>query len=534
MSSLHSRQCSQKRPHSSPFSTIVVPVSFSMEKILVFVVRHGEREDEALYYTGNRTAYKKLNLEDKLDPYLSVKGHRQAGAALENLVSALTAAHIERAVIFSSPMRRALGTIMMLASAMGTVQGGGHARTMNGEREKVDYTGVSFALPSMDNGKEDKVEDGRPTRDVENGVRGTQIIPVVVHNGLCQCTALVGRLGGHDNVVRAGLIRCAAKEENSVLNKQSPIRKELDEMKSRAVEALEGDSGLSGAPLQFCKIQDEKLLPMTPPIHLNRRDLQEEEQYEDKQCEMMSCPAGLDVFSEPPIDQVVRMAMKAGFHACVVSSHREEIRDLVEKRCKSYYDVDHIPYCAIGIFEAWIDGSCVAENDDIDQNVESRQQLQWALHNIAAPGNMHNLFVSDMLLRPNKVSSKPVEIFWPVIERTMLCLCKGKLILDEIAVESSVTGIHSCTLTGATREIPKEFNETTHQPFPLTLTIEISEGRHSWLQFLRRLRDDVAHGTIELEKVNSTVLSKFLVLLRPDRQPKLPCPPKVIHLDVLV
>ncbi len=301
---------------SSPL-VILVPVSSNMGKIVVFVVRHGERGDEALYNSGNRTTYKNCSREDKVDPSLTVKGHRQAEAALTNLVSALTAAHIRRVAVFASPMRRALGTIMMLASAIGTVQGMYRATTTNGERENIGCSGVSFALPLLETGQQDEVCDSPSCR--ANVPKDAPIIPVVVHNGLCDCTALVGRLGGHKNVLRAGLIRCAAMVENSMSNRQSPIQKELVSMTNRAVEALGGDEDLNDAYLlQFWKIQDEKLLPMTQPMHLDQRDLLTEEHLEESQRELMPCPVVLDD-SESPIDQVVRMAMNGGCDACVVA-----------------------------------------------------------------------------------------------------------------------------------------------------------------------------------------------------------------------
>jgi broad specificity phosphatase PhoE len=506
-----------------------------MQNILVFVLRHGEREDEALYDAWNRTAYKELNREDKVDPYLTVKGHRQAAVALENLVSSLRAAHIERVIIFSSPMRRVMGTIMMLAPAIGTVQGHDRTRSVIGEREHLEYSGISFGLPSAANEKDDDIEKRTTAiRDIESDETGTRIIPIVVHNGLCQCTALVGRLGGHKKVIRTGIVRCAAMEANSVSNKQSPVRKELVAMKSRAVEALDSYSDVpSDTQLQFWMIKDEKLLPMTRPISLKRHNIQEEDQEDERPYEIMACPVVLHD-SEPPIDQVVRMAMTAGYDACVVASHREEIRDLVEKRCKSKHDVDDIPYCAIGMFEAWLDGVGSTEKDDNGQTVNSGQELQWALHNIAAPEDLHNMRVSDMLSRPNVVPYKQVEILWSVIERTMLRLCQGRLIIDNIASESSVAGICSCRLTGAGRKLPTELNGPRCQPSPLTLTVEITQGHHSWLQFLGRLRCDIAYGTIELEHCNNLVPSKYTVVLRPDRQPQLPCPPKVLYLDVFL
>jgi Histidine phosphatase superfamily (branch 1) len=521
----------------------------SMKKILVFVVRHGEREDEALYHHAGgsgdpgRTAYRKLSREDRIDPSLTAQGHRQAATALENLVTALAVARVERVSVFSSPLKRAVGTVMMLASAIqATQRANRETTTINGvvgEGEEgcggTDYSGVSFRLPISDTREESEglVMDSTSVDGVSADATATTV-PVVIHNGLCDCTAMVGRLGGHNNVIRAGFLPCAATPENSINNTNSPLRKELVAMTDRAVQALENvDYDYINSPfLQFWKIQDETLAPMTQPLRLIRNDLLEEEQQSEGSQSGAMVRSVVPDAHESPIDHVVRMALIGGCDACVVSSHREEIRDLAEKRCRLLQELESIAYCAIGLFEAWIEQDVNVETNEHDQDVAMIQPLQWALHNIAEPDDARAPRVSEMLFHSTKVSPKSVEISWPVIERTMLCLCEARLVLDDRADESSVVGIHSCILMGADQKSRIAATTSMSKLSSITLELQITKGRHSWLTFLRRLRDGIAFGTIELEITGRANPSKHSVYVRPDQQPPLPCPPKTITLEV--
>jgi hypothetical protein len=70
------------------------------KSMLVFLVCHGEREDEASMYKG----FTKMQ---RVDPKLTALGHGQAQIALTNLVRSLagTSERKKRVAVFSSPLR---------------------------------------------------------------------------------------------------------------------------------------------------------------------------------------------------------------------------------------------------------------------------------------------------------------------------------------------------------------------------------------------------------------------------------------------
>jgi hypothetical protein len=65
-------------------------------KILVLLLRHGEREDEAIRSSSHHSRKKKvsdlvdLSHSRRLDPYMTARGHDQARIALVNLIRALS------------------------------------------------------------------------------------------------------------------------------------------------------------------------------------------------------------------------------------------------------------------------------------------------------------------------------------------------------------------------------------------------------------------------------------------------------------
>ena len=127
------------------------------KSILVFIVRHGEREDEVI----DQRQYRKMSPRQRLDPSLTPRGFAQAQAAFDRLGIAIAAGHFQRVAIFSSPLRRAIGTATMLASSACADP------TMK----------ESFVLPAAS-------EDQKSST-------ATNPIPIVVWDGLCDCAAQV-------------------------------------------------------------------------------------------------------------------------------------------------------------------------------------------------------------------------------------------------------------------------------------------------------------------------------------------------------
>jgi hypothetical protein len=513
-----------------------------MKKILVFVVRHGEREDEV---QGLSTYMSK---EDRVDPKLTPEGHQQAAMAFESLLSALTFARVKNVAVFTSPLRRAIGTVIMISAAASKFQYGGEVglelEETNVRRGQTinDYGGIHFVLPTAriehehDNNKKSGCDAGFRVNDV------TSCIPIVVHNGLCDCTALVSQMGGNEKFIEAGLSCVAIPENNSIDHHINyVIREKLEDIKVNTFENKNNSYGSGGIipSVQFWMIRKggptsaptDTFVPMAEPLNLAYDKQIEKVQHNDCLSTKPGSPCHIEYENESPIDQVVRMAIDADCDACIVSSHREEIRELYKHKCGYRFKKMAIPYCCIGMFEVLSDNT----NNPLSPHDRSTRTLQWILHDVVAPeelphDSIHNI-QSYNQQTPCKTSPKPFSITYPVIERTTLDLCVARLIADDLAAENSVVSIESLCLTGA--EANRKNKETGFE-----LNLEVINGHHSWLTFLRQLQDDTGHGFVELSIMgnqnNEPTRHRALVAVRPSRQDLLPCPPKTIGIEIML
>ena len=179
-------------PDTSPIFMFTTSSLVMSKRILVFVVRHGEREDEAAETSSSssKVLYRKRTREDKIDPTLTKEGRRQASTAFESILSALASAKVEKVSVFTSPLRRAIGTSMMISPSLAKVTRERINEDGDGDSDG-DYSGIKFVLPTGINTDE--------TTHPSN-------IPIVVYNGLCDCTAMVERLGGHKNLIRSNIL----------------------------------------------------------------------------------------------------------------------------------------------------------------------------------------------------------------------------------------------------------------------------------------------------------------------------------------
>jgi hypothetical protein len=288
--------------------------------------------------------------------------------------------------------------------------------------------------------------------------------------------------------------------------------------------------------LQFWKLDratedssQSTYIAMAPPIYFDQNNEQEDDLYEHQSESYSSCyelPP-----SQSPIDDVVRMAIESGCEACIVSSHREELRELYKHKCK-FTHRRRIPYCCIGIFEVAVVGDNAGYHQFIDGQSRSTS-LSWILHEMLDPNEMPKQTICDILQRYNSpvtVASESFAITYPVIERTTLMLCEASLVLDDLATQQSVVSIHKISLTGAG---PASSNHEDNI-ISFELNLEITLGYHSWLEFLHRVQEDVVHGTVEFSKLHSqsNIVKTGKVLVRPDKQSALPCPPKTIRIEI--
>jgi Histidine phosphatase superfamily (branch 1) len=511
-----------------------------MKKILVFVVRHGEREDEALMLepkpsTSEKSSYRKTSKQDKVDPALTPKGHCQALQAFEGVLEALEASEQSHKVaVFSSPLRRAIGTAMMLsaaASARRSEGGTGTSLELASVQGSSKESKIHFVLPTL-SWKQTTSDAGHSTDDDHDSA-----LPIVVHNGLSNCTALVARLGGSRNLVCAGLLSCAAMPRNTLDHPDNHyIRDSLENMRLVASEnekirhAI--DTCTIQRPVQFWRVEEglqigtSFFVPMAPPVCLEPNESVDETSPSHTHRVLPPC---YDADGQKPIDQVVQTALEAGCDACIVSSHREEIRDLYKYRC-SYQNRTHkeIPYGCIAVYEAYNDDEW---KSGIGSSPEPVSSLHWIFHGMYAPDQLPKSIVNDSSGTSEPSQNHPsFPITYPVIERTTLVLCEASLVVNDLAHHRSISKVTAFTMTGM-HPTQSHQEDDVARPETFQLNLEIVRGHHSWLEFLMRLEDDEAHGTIEFYQT-SGVCKKGKVVVRPFRQGRLPCPPKTILVQV--
>jgi hypothetical protein len=374
-------------------------------KIRVFVVRHGEREDEVC----SRMAYSKMSQEQRLDPALTAQGHSQAMQAFTNIIGSLCGPispqepHQRRKVaVFSSPLRRAIGTALMVAQIQS------QAELSSSSSSSSSSYSLDWTLPIPQNSQQqgnNSTINATLTSDSGTGetIAPSAILPIVVLNGLCDCTAQINHIGGHQNAIRAGFLNCAALNTNNDTDMSSPIMSEVHQMAPLVTALLASNKGQSPGrrafPLQFMRLNDcqgpsdsrrEVFVPMTPPIWFPMDSFtactspvplqQGTAAHGDSTCgtELRKCD------SLSTIEQAVLWSIDAGCDTCIIVSHREEIRDLYKKKCEHVKQQHrlNIPYCGIGRFVVAVqDLSSFASPD-------TTPTLHWTFHGLTSPEEM--------------------------------------------------------------------------------------------------------------------------------------------------
>lgn len=190
--------------------------SKSKRSIPVYMLRHGEREDEAPQLHINSRSI------DSLDPYLTPLGHTQATAAWKQMLPELPP---NKVLMATSPMRRTVGTAMMMAAAI--------------------------------------------TQDESNPTTTTDILVV---NGLSDCAMGVNVRGGSSKLLHR--IPCAAKHGTA-------IQEELDYMKHHHIDDQDVLSHLENNNVRFCAwAADDRFVPMNSSDSLDGVKVEQDASFE--------------------------------------------------------------------------------------------------------------------------------------------------------------------------------------------------------------------------------------------------------------
>jgi phosphohistidine phosphatase SixA len=295
-----------------------------MKEVNVFIMRHGEREDEYWKSQGRR-----LTRHEKLDPLLTRRGYEQASKAWTRLLQALRQDGRQRKIaVFCSPMRRTVGTALMMLMA-----------TADARHELFTY---AFSQNEHHN-------------DVNDA------IPIVILNGLCGCATQVVREGGYEKVIQSGRLPCAVMPVNDG-SPGSPFETELAAIQKRAWDMTD-PSAMDNNSIQFCRLNADN--STTEPLlsshtsnntntwrvcHDDIRSASVDARYETSDCYMSS------------LDRAVHVAQEQGCDTVIVIAHRESIASLVHRWGSNSINVS-TPYCCIASFVA----------------VPSEHECSWAL-----------------------------------------------------------------------------------------------------------------------------------------------------------
>ena len=141
--------------------------------VTVLLLRHGEREDEAMKKSMSMEERKRYSLlprsirrEHSMDPSLTRKGYEQASTAWQNILNSLQQRGTETKVtIVCSPLRRCIGTALMMSNT-----------PPNGSA-LLDWWSLYPFWNDM------------------------KVVPILVMNGLCSCASAIERFDG--NVLQA-------------------------------------------------------------------------------------------------------------------------------------------------------------------------------------------------------------------------------------------------------------------------------------------------------------------------------------------
>jgi len=330
---------------------------------LVLMLRHGEREDEVM----TRLQHDELSEARRFDPALTLNGHQQAREAWKNISLVLNALKPKKVAIFTSPLRRTVGTAMMASETL------------------QDHWKVSLPTQSRECHEHHELDD-------ENG--GSFEIPIVIWNGLCDCAAQINRCGGHRNAIKTGYVSCAATEHVTPDSfSDSSMAKTWSEMRRCAMESalVYNNEAAERYPIRFWKVSPYKwnliLVPMTPKLYVQKTNetLVGGNKYSVEPCDLHVVHEGGDC--EPAVDHVVRHALLTDCDVCIIVSHREQIRDhmsVSDRRSRKA----KLPYCCVGIFSVFIQSS-----------EESRSELHWRLHDIKPYQDLTPGLVDQLLLK---------------------------------------------------------------------------------------------------------------------------------------
>eukprot|EP00978_Attheya_sp_CCMP212_P047943 scaffold452290_cov63-Attheya_sp.AAC.1 len=373
-----------------------------MSRVKVFVVRHGEREDEAFAQAflneqkciWNAKPGPKITFNgamakgmippvpktDTLDPLLTARGHAQAQESFSALMNVLGGRQV---AIFCSPLRRAIGTALMA----GTV---------------VSNDSVSWPLPNV----------------MESNYSTDDSIPITVLNGLGDFASKVYHSGGSSVLVPTGSLRCADMAANNGTH-TSPFVQGLAEMPSHKVGGSKEAKNVrfwKRDARSGCKVNT--FVPMSHPISPSSKSFLQIDRFPNHPLQRSKKRL---VPPESPlnaVDEAVRLTIDRGCDTCVIVAHREAIHDMAEM-C-NYFGHVGTPYCCIGSFDAVCDKH---------YHVEYNFSNVWAAHNFERKESITPRF----LLPPPHNGTSSIMFLIPGKAHQLICTLDSRLVKGNLS-----------------------------------------------------------------------------------------------------
>lgn len=367
------------------------PTTAKIRQIQVILLRHGEREDETEDYDPSHKTK-----QERADPSLTVLGHQQALGAWRKILAYVP--NDKPIMIACSPLRRCIGTAMMVAAAA--------VPKSNAE----DGTSIpQFVLP-IDNayhqGQSD--DDGL---DMASDAERT--IPMLVMNGLGDCAAQMRHMGGIGKAVKAGWLACAASPGNDYSGPSddsmtTPMQDSLRTIASNAnsLQSRWGSSnGTPSCKLQFWRESKYHYFESTPTsdfsIMTEPRTLQDHSSSMQELAAISdsagstthhresplpmpkNAPSSHESFSHA-VHRAVLQTAHAGLDTCILVTHREAIRSIEGDWVEDFQNLEKSQqkrklsptrtYCCVGDYKV-----SVAMTDKARLlNWETQKIVPWA------------------------------------------------------------------------------------------------------------------------------------------------------------
>lgn len=282
----------------------------STRTLRVYLLRHGEREDEV----PGRQPTNEMPIDRQLDPRLTMRGHQQAAEAWQRIIPSLSSI---RVMVASSPMLRTLGTALMVASS-----------EIVANCTQIKWVPSPLGTTSSN------------TTQHDEGTTTAPAIPIAVVNGLCDCALAVEQKGGSKRLLP--YLRCAVKEDSRLLEHVSHMQ-----------DRLEASGGTTAGPLLKQAIRFGALLDSG-----------------DASSVSIGCNTNItdprpDGSFASALQRVTRAAIRVNADVLIVVTHREGIRDWINK-CMRTTQRHSTPYCCIASF------SVSMEHAD--------ESLRWKFH----------------------------------------------------------------------------------------------------------------------------------------------------------